>query len=88
MHFGEQADVEIAGYWSQADVETTVEKLNAALRQSGKRFEVTPVNFYTFVESVAPLVAVDGRILCTRRAPSWDELQAAVDVALASNLSR
>lgn len=78
-HFGTKVFVEVASYWTEAEVGSAIAKLNEMLRASGNSFEVTPVNFYTFVESVAPIVAVGDQILCTRRLPDWDELRTAIE---------
>lgn len=83
-HFEGKVDVVVASYQSEADVGSAIAGLNAVLTASGKKFEVTPVNFYTFVESVGPVVAVGDQILCTRRLPDWDELRDAVSDRIAS----
>lgn len=78
-HFGAKVFVEVASYWTEAEVGVAITRLNEVLKASGKSFKVTPVNFYTFVESVAPIVAIGDQILCTRRLPDWDELRTAIE---------
>lgn len=78
-HYAGKVDVQIASYHSEADINAAISRLNTILLASGKAFRVTSVNFYTFVESLGPLVAVGDQILCTRRLPAWGELSEAVE---------
>ncbi len=81
-HFPGRVEVETATYGTKLAVETVTEDLNKALANSGMPYTLSPVNFYTFMESVTPIVVVNGRIRFTRLVPDWEELLQAVEDAL------
>lgn len=80
--FGRAVKVEVANYWSTAATSQAIERLKDALHRSGKSFVLSPENFYTFAESVMPIVTVDGQIVSTGRVPESSALEAAVNKAL------
>lgn len=80
--FGERIDVDVASYADNTAIYASLDKLNAALLTSGKNFLVAPANFYNFVGTIAPLIAIDGRIVFTRKVPALEQLESSIQRAL------
>jgi len=72
--FGENVNVEIANYSTTADIFKAIDRFNNVLSNSGKKFFVTPGNFYTFVASVTPMITINGKIVFTKTIPTKEEL--------------
>lgn len=74
--------VDVADYSSNNNIYAAIDKLNVALKASGKDFLVSPANFYAFVGTVGPLIAIDGQISFTRKPPSKEQLLNSIQSAL------
>lgn len=72
--FGENVDIKFANYSTTTEIFKAIDKFNNALSNSGKKFFVTPGNFYTFVASVTPMITINGKIAFTKTIPTKEEI--------------
>jgi len=69
----------IADYSPDRALTEAIEQLNAALEASGQTLRVGKDNLKMFMAQAAPVITIEGRIVCVARPPTADQLEHALE---------
>ncbi|MEM3587072.1 MAG: hypothetical protein QXO71_07130 [Candidatus Jordarchaeaceae archaeon] len=73
-NFGNTVQIETVEYGTVSQLRHAIDRLNLVLKASGNDFVVSTKNFFIFISSAAPIIAVNNKIISAGSVPTREQM--------------